>query len=593
MPLFVLEGNSIAGGLAHPVAGVRGQNVKSMRVHAHSTSQTSREVTVCSDWLFGVDGSFVLPKTPVDTLLINPMTLRNPVYGDRETCHISTGESNGPDTWGLTLTNAVLPAIPEVPLPLNAIWSTDLAGAAAPPDIERAVLNGSGTTVTVTTLEDHELIVGEVIDIATIDYTGGAVVVVTIPTSTTFTYTAPGTEEYGDVGESTIFRWSMYVTGDGDEIATVTTQEPHGLVEFQSVFIAGATAYVGTQVVTGVPSSTTFTFTHGSDEVIGGTYTVPAATVYGKGAVGHVYTAYPHGVLVDDVVDIEEVIANYGGAFAVTSIISTNEFTFTTALTPGSVVADYRLLPMSVESVADVTTVSTNSPHGLTTNQVVSMTGSVEMNGVGVGDTFYDGKYGVTVIGEYAFTIPLAGTHAVVGGNFALQSAALVRSGGTVTVTTTTDHNLLVGMRVTFAGVTNFNSTYPVASIDPSGRVFTFASGAGTEGTYEGGTFRRAGTIATYDRATFLLPGHVYTIAGTSNYDGAITVMYGTPQWSYHAVDWRGGADVSGTSGWEDRPGPVYLWVEYEYANKEEVEFANEATMTRIPYEPISLPLGY
>ncbi len=171
---------------------------------------------------------------------------------------------------------------------------------------------------------------------------------------------------------------------------------------------------------------------------------------------------------------------------------------------------------------ANVVTITTTSPHGLSTGQTVTISG--------VTDSSFNGTFTIaTVPSTTTFTYAQTGPDASSGGGSVTTSAAkwfvnsveggnttfgtisttglytapavlppattltiasngAVRSNNVVTITTTAAHNLFVGQVVTISGVTDtsFNGTFTVASA-PSSTTFTFSQ-TGSNATSGGGT---------------------------------------------------------------------------------------------------------
>ncbi len=171
---------------------------------------------------------------------------------------------------------------------------------------------------------------------------------------------------------------------------------------------------------------------------------------------------------------------------------------------------------------ANVVTITTTSPHGLSTGQTVTISG--------VSDSSFNGTFVIaTVPSTTIFTYAQAGPDATSGGGTVSTSAVkwfvngvesgnttsgtisttglftapanvppattltiasngAVRSNNVVTVTTTAAHNLLVGQVMTISGVTDtsFNGTFSIQTV-PSSTTFTFSQTA-SNATSGGGT---------------------------------------------------------------------------------------------------------
>ena len=133
----------------------------------------------------------------------------------------------------------------------------------------------NGFLVTITTTTAHGLTAGQSVTIAGVGVAGynGTFPVVTIPSSTQFTYIA-GASGLAASGGGT----------SASATATIQTQTAHGLVPGQLVTTAGigVAGYNGTFTITGVPDSTHFTFTAAT----GGLGTSGGGTAAAAGSVG-------------------------------------------------------------------------------------------------------------------------------------------------------------------------------------------------------------------------------------------------------------------------------------------------------------------
>lgn len=132
---------------------------------------------------------------------------------------------------------------------------------------------------TLTTSTTHNLTAGQVVAISGVDGTfNGTYAVATAPTTTTFTYAKPGATNVTSAALAASF--SINNKARTGTTATLTTTAAHNLVVNQTVTIAGVeTALNGKVVVTGVPSSTTFTYTTASSGTIASAAVSPVGTV--------------------------------------------------------------------------------------------------------------------------------------------------------------------------------------------------------------------------------------------------------------------------------------------------------------------------
>lgn len=136
------------------------------------------------------------------------------------------------------------------------------------------------STMSVTTSVAHGLVVGDIISVqdATNPAADGSFLIETVPTTTTFTYTAKGQVNgsvldtgYTIVSGGGIFsgaRISLAVSSTAmtysSTLITVTTANPHGLYPGTPILVSGVTASSnppnGAWIITAVPTPTTFQF---------------------------------------------------------------------------------------------------------------------------------------------------------------------------------------------------------------------------------------------------------------------------------------------------------------------------------------------
>lgn len=263
-------------------------------------------------------------------------------------------------------------------------------------------LTRSGTTATATTAADTNFRVGDSVTIAGAaqsDYNGAKTILTVTPSSST---------EYPSVPVASITR--------SGTTATVTTEEPHGLENGQSVVIEGAdqTEYNGTFTITWI-SATSFSFT-----VTVTSTSSPATPATGSPAVSAYYIGQ--------------------GAFnAYTNYTGDGSIAGSTPLIGG----DYQNFRFTALN-----------PHGLSNGDTVNITlaGDVTISNV---STF---TFDFTISGV---AYPRAGGGAKVVSPLPTISS-LTRSGTTVTVTTSAAHKLQNEDVVTITGCTQtpYNGTF-------------------------------------------------------------------------------------------------------------------------------------
>lgn len=112
---------------------------------------------------------------------------------------------------------------------------------------------------TVTTAVAHGLSIGDTVSITNVDTTfNGTYVVLTVPTTTTFTYAKTFTNVASTAVTSS---WTITNKALNSNIATITTSASHGFVAGKYVTISGVdTTFNGTYEVLEAPTTTTFTY---------------------------------------------------------------------------------------------------------------------------------------------------------------------------------------------------------------------------------------------------------------------------------------------------------------------------------------------
>jgi hypothetical protein len=122
----------------------------------------------------------------------------------------------------------------------------------------------TSNVATLTTAVAHGLSVGQTVGITNVDATfNGTFVVLSVPTTTTFTYAKTATDVVSAAVTSswTITNKSLNVNTLVADTATITTSTSHGFVAGNYVTISGVdTTFNGTYEVLTVPTTTTFTY---------------------------------------------------------------------------------------------------------------------------------------------------------------------------------------------------------------------------------------------------------------------------------------------------------------------------------------------
>jgi hypothetical protein len=274
----------------------------------------------------------------------------------------------------------------------------------------------SGTTVTITTPTAHGLQAGTGVSIA--GFTGvnnaavpynGTWVITSVPTPTTFTYTASNNNlpaATGGIEVPSPGQTGVSASESGTTV-TITTPSAHGLQVGNTVSIGGftgaAAGYNGTFVVAGVPTPTTFTYMAAAG--------LPSATAGSEVViVTNVTIATPsaHGLQQGDSVTIGGFTggaAGYNGTWVVTGSLTPTTFTYTdsatglpASATGGSEVPVFSLFALKPQSF-------TQGPTPLINSLTISV---VDPGQVGP-DPFADVNPGLyTVVGDQTGIAPVS-----------------------------------------------------------------------------------------------------------------------------------------------------------------------------------------
>jgi hypothetical protein len=188
--------------------------------------------------------------------------------------------------------------ITEVPTTTTFKYTTSTSGTiTSAPDTGTVDLLSSGKTATITTADAHGFLVGDTVTISGTNGNSdlhGTWTIVSVPTTTTFTYTTTtrgtitsaadtGTAKVFGVSPGTVTR-TIVNSERSSTTAKITTSTDHGFCAGQVVTIAGTNgnpSLEGTYTITGVPSSTTFTYTTSTSGTITSAADTGTAVVVG------------------------------------------------------------------------------------------------------------------------------------------------------------------------------------------------------------------------------------------------------------------------------------------------------------------------
>jgi hypothetical protein len=220
------------------------------------------------------------------------------------------------------------------------------------PVVTIADTNGAtefGSTVTITTMDPHPFVAGQQVVIAGVGVLGynGTFTITSVPTATTFTYTASTTGLVASGGGlATVVPVTTIADTNGatesGSTVTITTTDPHPFVAGQQVVIAGVgvQGYDGTFTITSVPTATTFTYTasttglaaSGGGRAFVGPNVISGATE--SGSTVTITTTAPHLFVAGQQVVIAGVgVLGYNGTFTITSVPTATTFTYTASTT--------------------------------------------------------------------------------------------------------------------------------------------------------------------------------------------------------------------------------------------------------------------
>jgi autotransporter-associated beta strand protein len=297
----------------------------------------------------------------------------------------------------------------------------------------------SGSTVTITTMTPHGFIPGQMIQIAGVGLAGydGVFTVTSVPTLTTFTYTASqsGLANSGGGTASLAPSGTGTVTAPSTLIGTAIGVDP------------------GLTLTAQDPSPTSIVNSPNGASEAGSTVTIT--------------TSAAHNFSVGQTVQISGVgVAGYNGLFTIGSIPSPTSFTYTPSL-----LADIAAAPGGAIEQGSTVTITTTAPHNFAVGQTVVISG--------VGNFGYDGTFPITAVNPTSFTYtdPTIGLGASGGGTAVVTLTGLANSGG---------------------GVATPLRTLSVASTSETGAVVTVTTNA-VNGFFPGQTIRVSGVGGSYD----------------------------------------------------------------------------------------------
>jgi DNA/RNA endonuclease YhcR with UshA esterase domain len=387
-------------------------------------------------------------------------------------------------------------------------------------------------TATITTSDVHGFVEGEEVTIAGLDQNyNGTYTITSVPSTTTFSYTKTRTDARAISSRS--------MTND---VATITMGATHGFSVGEVVAVSGMertanqialdieNPFNGTFIIKSTPSTSSFTYD------VPRLYSSTITTTSRSSNVASITVTESIQAFVGDVVVIEDLAnASYNGTHTITAVLSSTTYVF------ASVGADEAPISVSTGKISRISTRPVLAAvaggnfdfvFAATHNFVVGET--VTVSGLG---TNYNGTYTVLEIPQFN-VIRLSGVgKSLIDNSILFPPISLrARSGNTVTITTSVDHNLVNGQytRVVSLDTNILNGDWVVTVTGP--RTFTYttpssgtiASGPAASGNpfIQGSTVTRSRSVAsTVDsgeaRVSGGLPFASYT-GGTASVAGNI-----------------------------------------------------------------------
>ena len=367
----------------------------------------------------------------------------------------------------------------------------------------------TGGVVTLTTSGAHNLSAGNLVTIAGVSGAfNGSFYVSAVPSATTFSYMVSmfDVSIIASSGSVTIDLVSSTASGGSFSVDTIAAiaVSPNGSMSLDSV---PATVTTGTSTLSTVPSfegTGRFLLDTRPSVASGGTAThilspfgVHTVTTKAFSAgIATITTSAAHGFESGQSVSVSGVDAFLDGVVTVASVPSNKTFTYLKSLAP---------ISTRKEIAAGVATITVADPHKFLAGDTFTATSA--------GGAFNGSFTIATVPTPTTFTYSRAVTATV---------ASKSLSAGVATITTATDHNLLVGNTVAVSGVDNtFNGSYVVASV-PTDKTFTYARSLSSSVTVKA-LATSVATLTTSVAHSFAVGG-VVSVSGVKDFGGNYTV---------------------------------------------------------------------
>lgn len=385
-------------------------------------------------------GIFLVASVPTTTTFTYALTAADASSGGGTVSNISVNwfvndVQGGNSAVGIITTGGLYTAPDVLPAPSTATITATGAVRAA-------------NVVTITTTAAHNFVVGQIIIIAGVTDASfnGSVLVSSVPTTTTFTFSQAGTNVSSGNGSITSFAVRVKAVSVAD--ATASSTAIVDLSSGVSVRITPPQAVMGTnetlQFLAIVTGSSNTGVTWSVNDVVNGNSTVGTITANGLFTA----PAVPPN-------NSTATIASNGAVRSSTGAVRTS----------------------------NVVTVTTTAAHGFALNASITIAGA--------SDSSFNGTFTIlSVPTTTTFTFAQTGANASSNGGTATSgaSSATIATSSVVTITTTAAHGFTQGQSVTIAGVadTSFNGTFTILFV-PSPGTFTYTQ-TGANATSSGGT---------------------------------------------------------------------------------------------------------
>jgi Phage tail protein len=222
-----------------------------------------------------------------------------------------------------------------------------------------AITAVSGDTVTVTTSDAHNFLVGEDITIEGSSTLDGTHTITTLPSSTTFTFTKTGlTSISATTVNNVVVRSRKRIIRSREligNIATITTTNTHGIIIGEQVVISGIDAtFNGTYTVASIPTANTFTYQKTASNVptanVTGAFVEIPGTVTSQNVVPEGQATVAGTLAFQGVNGVATVSENIPRTFSAGKAIEKNDIQFTPGIVGASAVLSADILEIDTKN---------------------------------------------------------------------------------------------------------------------------------------------------------------------------------------------------------------------------------------------------